>query len=57
MTNTYNKNVLIPQLVGVPTFVVISFFQGGLDSSRSIESYLIPILVGFIVAWIQVISA
>ncbi|NOQ76483.1 MAG: HD domain-containing protein, partial [Methylococcaceae bacterium] len=32
---------------GISTFMIISFFHDGLDTTRSIESYYIPMLVGF----------
>lgn len=50
--NHYNKSVLTSQVVGILAFIVISFIHDGLDINRNIESYLIPILFGFIVGTI-----
>jgi len=53
LKNLFNKNILFFQLVGVPAFIITSFFHDGLDTSRSFDSYITPMLVGLIVGTIM----
>jgi putative nucleotidyltransferase with HDIG domain len=49
----FNKSFILFPLVGVSAFIIISFFHDGLNTSRNIQSYFVPILVGFLVGTIM----
>ena len=46
------KNTLFFQVAGVLLYIVVSFFHGGMDLPRSLESYLVPSFLGYAVGTI-----
>ncbi len=53
MNPIFNKTIIYFVLGGVCSFIVLSFFHDGLDTTRSLQSYIVPILVGYVVGSIM----